>query len=383
MTSQDKSTVQLTSEWRRGTLTRREFITRALALGLSLPVISQLLAACAPGAGPGGGALEKEVNVIAWAQEWEDAVKPFEDKNKVKVNLTFETDPLETTNKIKASPKTFDVVSYGPFDSPQIAAGVVQPMDKARLTSWKDMHPFFQKLFTDAWGEKPYQMTFYWGCTLLAYRTDLVKENLNSWSALWDPKYKGMVCVEDQATEIFGTMALASGLDLNDTSAAALAKARDTALKIIPNVKSFWSTGDDVKQWMASGEIAIAHIWDGTARMLLKEGTPLKIVYPTEGVRGWIDGPGLVADAPHPNAAYAWINHVMAPEAGAKMAEQFYYAPANVKSFDLLSKEVKDLVQADQVDEVLNKRFHLHKLKEDQFKTIGDWWTEIRAKTGS
>jgi spermidine/putrescine-binding protein len=398
MADRDELTVQLVGDLNRGRITRREFIKRALALGLAMPAISSLLAACgaaptavptvpptsapAPTTAP-ATQLEDQVNVLAWAQEWEHAVEPFQQKTGVKVNLGFETDPLETTNKIMASPGTFDVISYGPFDSPQIAAGAVQPMDISRLETWKDMHPFFQETLGKAWGDKPYQQTFYWGCTVLAYRTDVVKEELDSWSVLWDPKYKGMVCFEDQTTEAYGTLCLALGLDLNDTGEANLAKTKELALKLIPNLKTFWTTGDDVRQWMAQGEIAIAHMWDGTARMLIKDGYPVKIVYPKEKVRGWIDGPGMATDAPHPNASYAWINFVMSPEISAKMTELYYYAPANMKALDLLSPEVKELVQADQADTILKERFALHMLKDEQFTIIGDWWTQIRAETGA
>ena len=34
----------------------------------------------------------------------------------VTINNTFQTDPLQTAAMIKASPTTFDVVSYGPFE---------------------------------------------------------------------------------------------------------------------------------------------------------------------------------------------------------------------------------------------------------------------------
>ena len=37
----------------------------------------------------------------------------------------------------------------------------------------------------------------------------------------------------------------------------------------------------------------------------------------------------------HPNCAYAWLNHIISPEANAAVAEWFGEAPANEKACDL------------------------------------------------
>src|SRR5262245_50782473 len=102
---------------------RRDFLRRAGVLGASLSAGS-LLAACggegesAPATTQAAGGtaapqLEDELNVIAWAQEWEFAKEPFEKETGVKVNMSFQASESESFQKVKASPEAFDVISQG------------------------------------------------------------------------------------------------------------------------------------------------------------------------------------------------------------------------------------------------------------------------------
>ena len=54
--------------------------------------------------GGDGDALESEVNVISWAQEWEPIWMTFRNATGTKINNTFQTDPLQTATMIRASP---------------------------------------------------------------------------------------------------------------------------------------------------------------------------------------------------------------------------------------------------------------------------------------
>src|SRR5262249_13584156 len=90
------------------------------------------------------------------------------------------------------------------------------------------------------------------------------------------------------------------------------------------------------------------------ARALVKEGKPVDFSYPKEGVRGWIDGPGIIKDGPHPNAAAAFINYVCGqPKAGIEMAKQFYYAPASQAGMAGLDETTKTILRVADLDQLL------------------------------
>lgn len=373
-----------------GGMRRRELLRRAGLLGLSTSAVGAVLSQAACGDDvrkqANAGDLESEVNVYASANEWEHAVEPFMEQTGVKVNLTFVSDPTATAQAIRQSPGNWDVVS---FDSTgagflEIALGNVVPLDVQRLSNWKSQP---QRFRADAQHEgKVYGVPFYWGGTILGWNTDAIETELDSWSTLWDPKYEGKVSVLDSPSELFGMVSLALGQKrLNDTSAANLQRTKEKLLELIPNVKTFWSTGTDIEQFMSGGEVELAHIWDGTIRGLAKNGESVKSTFPREGVRYWMEVAALVKDAPHPNAAYAWINFVTSPKIGAEMSEKFLYAPTNSRSYDLLSPETKDIILADQTDEILST-FVAGKdkrLTADQIDMLAEWLAGIHAEAGT
>jgi spermidine/putrescine transport system substrate-binding protein len=121
-------------------------------------------------------------------------------------------------------------------------------------------------------------------------------------------------------------------------------------------------------------------MWDGTALELVKRGEPIETIIPTQGTVGWIDGPGLVVDAPHPNAAYAWINYVLRPEAGAQLAEEFSFVPANSTAFELLSPKTAELLQIPTVQQAFASGLYIfdRAVTADADRKVNDWWEQVK-----
>jgi spermidine/putrescine transport system substrate-binding protein len=392
-----------------GGLNRRDLLKRAGALGLLASAGGTLLAACggdeaaAPAAEPApppappaappaettapattaAPALEDEVNVIAWAQEFEFAVEPFQQETGVKVNFTFQTTEAESLQKVKASPETFDIASFGVNFPGYTELGLLRELDPAELANWTELPAYLQQNVETLLGGI-YQVPYYWGSTQLARHTEVVPETVDSWDALWDPKYKGNVAFIDQPFESHTHIAFYTGLDPSDFSEANLATEREAALALIPNLKTFWSTGTDIQQLLARGEVGLTNVWDGTVRALIKNGRPVEAIFPTNGVRGWIDGPGIFADAPHPNAALAFLNYMTKPEVGAQLGTEYAYTPANLESYPLMDEQTKTLLQGDQIEEIFaSGTFVVPVYTADSVKTLTDWWTDVKVAAGT
>jgi spermidine/putrescine transport system substrate-binding protein len=370
-------------------LSRQQFLERTGAFGLSLS-LGGLLAACG-GNGEGGtnaapattGApaaqLEDEINVIAWAQEWEFAVKPFEKQTGVKVNMTFQDSDVDSVQKARRSPGDFDIISYGPNNTAALEAGVFEALDTSRLEHWNDLPSNLRETVTSLGSGEVYNVPFYWGGTILARQTKLAPESIDSWGALWDPTYKGNTAFIDEPTESYFPIWIQAGVDPEDFSDENFERSRETGVELVKNLKTFWSTGTDVQELLARGEVAVTNVWDGTIRALIKEKKSVEAIVPTEGIRGWIDGPGILADAPHPNAAYAWINYVSTAEVGAELGRKFAYTPANVKAFALLDTSTQDLLQASQMQQLFDSgNFRFINFTADATKKLNDWWSEVK-----
>jgi spermidine/putrescine transport system substrate-binding protein len=293
--------------------------------------------------------------------------------------MTFQDSDVTSIQKAQKTPGQFDIVSYGPNNSAALEAGVFQALDTERLEHWNDLPTSLRDIITDLGKGEVYNVPFYWGGTILARQTELAPTPFDSWSVLWDTTYKDNIAYIDGALESYFPIWIHAGLDPADFSDQTLSQAHDPGVELVKNLKTFWSTGTDVQANLARGEVAVANIWDGTVRSLVQKGKPVEAIVPTEGIRGWIDGPGIVSDAPHPNAAYAWINFVSSPEMGAELAREFAYTPANFASFGLLDAETQELLQADQMEQLFaSGKFRFIDYSADVQKNLTQWWTEVK-----
>jgi spermidine/putrescine-binding protein len=76
----------------------------------------------------------------------------------------------------------------------------------------------------------------------------------------------------------------------------------------VPGIKLFDS--DSPKTALLAGAVDLGMTWTGEA-FIARQGNPdIQYVFPSEGVILWQDNWGLLKNAPHPDAAYAWLNYI-------------------------------------------------------------------------
>ena len=149
----------------------------------------------------------------------------------------------------------------------------------------------------------------YWAGNLyaftIAYNTKMVKE-IKHWKDLLDPALKGKVNIGDaskSATYLATYIGLRKFLGV------------DFFQKLAAQKPVFVVSGDQLGQMIADGEYPVgttivARVVDG----LRKQGAPMKMVYPEEGVVLLPLPFILLADAPHPESAKLWIDYVHSRE---------------------------------------------------------------------
>ena len=67
--------------------------------------------------------------------------------------------------------------------------------------------------------------------------------------------------------------------------------------------------------------------WPFQVNLLQANKQPVASTIPEEGATGWADTTMLHADAAHPNCAYMWMEHSLAPEVQAAVAAWFGSVP--------------------------------------------------------
>lgn len=225
-------------------------------------------------------------------------------------------------------------------------AGLLEPLDTSKLTSWNDMLPNFKamkNLMTSEDGTAWF-LPFEWGNTVLTYRTDTVKpEEIASLKAFADPKFKDRVSIGDNVDDAYALAGLAIGLkDLTAMTDAQFQEASAFLREVHKNVRLYWTDNTDLSQALASGEVDLAWAWNETATTLQAESQPVAIKKDTkEGLSTWVCGYSRLKGAEgSPDLAYDYLNAVTDPAVAAYMVESWGYGHSNAKGMAAVGPKI-------------------------------------------
>jgi spermidine/putrescine-binding protein len=124
------------------------------------------------------------------------------------------------------------------------------------------------------------------------------------------------------------------GYDKNSTNEAELEAAKAKLIELMPNVRLFDS--DSPKTALLAGEVSLGHTWNGEAAIAHSENPSIDYICPEEGCGIWIDNLAIPKGAPHADAALAFINYVLSPEASVLITKEFPYSNPNKAALDYL-----------------------------------------------
>jgi spermidine/putrescine-binding protein len=131
------------------------------------------------------------------------------------------------------------------------------------------------------------------------------------------------------------------GYSLNSVDQAELEEARKILLEVAPHILALNS--DTYGDQMASGEASLTLGWTGPLGQelaeLVEQGDAGYTV-PSEGTLFWMDTWVMMADAPHPNAAYAWLDFIHRPEIQAEETNFNLYATPNDAAKEFVDPDI-------------------------------------------
>ena len=159
---------------------------------------------------------------------------------------------------------------------------------------------------------------------------------------VWDEKsqYKGKVTAYDSPIYIADAALYlkATQPDLGINNVYELdQKQFDAAIDLLKEQRTiigeYWSDYTKEIDAFAKGNSVVGTTWQVIANLLTAEKVKVKATtLPKEGSTGWSDTWMISSKAENPNCMYMLMNHIISPEANAKVAEYFGEAPSNTKS---------------------------------------------------
>lgn len=348
---------------------RRQFLTRAALLAASTPALVAFLDACSKGGQSTSGPALKIAspsNPVTWdipddnkaiadglAPEKggtlqlysyadymaPEAVKSFEDKYGVKVQISTFNDTDEALTKIRGGNVDYDIFfpSYDQIGR-LVTGGLLRPLNHSYIPNIKNVWPFFSNPWYD--GQWRYSTPYTVYTTGLGWRTDQVPADIgalkNPYESLWDPAYKNKTAVIDDWHTAMAMVLLKLGItDVNTSSADDLKKVGEqlSALVAATSPKVTITMYND----LPAGQISLSQMWSGdiiNAQSYLPEGVSADILrywFPADG-KGLVDNDLMVSlrAGKNPVLAHLFINHMLDPDVAKQNFSAIGYQPPQV-----------------------------------------------------
>ena len=293
---------------------------------------------------------EKVLNIYNWPDYIaKDMVANFEKESGIKVNYqTFENNEALQA-KLVAGNSGYDIVVPGAvFAKPQIDGGLLQKLDKTKLSNIGNLDPaIMSKLGAAIDPGNAYLVPWAWSFTTVGINKAKVTKALgatpmpaNAWELVFNPVYTAKlkscgIAYLDSPTEVIppamhfiGKSAYSNDPSDHKAAAAMLAKVR-------PHIRLFSSTMIDD---LAGGKACVALGWAGDINIARgraienKNGNEVEALLPSTGGLIFFDNLAIPKDAKHPNNAHAFINYFLKPEVSASLTNELGYATANKAS---------------------------------------------------
>lgn len=282
-----------------------------------------------------------QLNLFVWTEYIPaEMIDCFEQVYAIKVNLNEFSSNEEMYAKLSAGNTSYDLVQ--PTDqlvSLMVRQNVIEPLDASRLPVLANFGADFLNQPYDP-GNK-YTIPYQAGTDAIVANTATVDNLPTSFADLWKDEYAGKLIMLDDARTIIGATLLTLGYDPNTTDPVQLDEAKTKLAALVPNVKIFDS--DSPKTALIAGDADLGIVWTGEARLARDEVDTIEFIYPTEGAIRWQDNWAIPTGAPHPDAAYAWMNYINQPELFWTTMRDFPYINPNQASLDYARTNQPDL----------------------------------------
>ena len=226
--------------------------------------------------------------------------------------------------------------------------------------------------------ENKYSVPYCWGTVGILYNKTMVDEPVDSWSILWNPKYKDSILMQDSVRDAFGATLKYLGYSLNSTDLDELTEAKNLLIEQKPLVQAY--VIDQVRDKMIGNEAALGVIYSGEAIYTQKENPNLEYVIPKEGSNIWIDSWVIPKNAEHKENAEKFINFLCRPDIALMNFEYITYSTPNEAARELIEDEsirnseiaFPDLSQYDNLE-----TFQYLGTETDQ--VYGDLWNKVKS----
>ena len=305
------------------------------------PLVPLLLLCC----GFAAQAEEPVLNLYSWSSYIpEQALERFKAETGIRVKYDIFDSAEALDAKLLTGGSGYDVVFPAASGLGRaIQAKAVQPVERARLKHFANLDGELLEKLAEIDPGNRFGVPYSWGTVGLGINKQALEQRLpdvplNSLDLLFKPEYASKlkdcgIAVIDSPQEVISVALNYLGKAPYSSEPADLAAVQRLLAELQPNL-SYVGSGRHIND-LAKGDICLALTYNGDAYMAAdnarQASQPFEVIYriPREGTLLWFDTMAIPVDAPHPEAAHAFIDYMLRPESIAELTNSVFFANAN------------------------------------------------------
>jgi spermidine/putrescine transport system substrate-binding protein len=311
----DRSLRVLTSKVAAERMSRRGFLKASAAA--AMVATPALLAACgSSGSSASGGTdLGSHLDVYNWAEyDSNQVLKKFTHEDGPAISVDTYNSNEEMVAKLIAANGTtgYDMcVPTGIYIPEMVSKDLLMELDLSQIPNFSNLLPQYRNQPWDP-GNK-HSVCKDSGSVGWIRDSTKVKTNVQTWTdfiTAAQTEASGQTSLLDSPTDVCGIYFWSHGIDFTTTKQSDLDACEHFLVnELAPHIKNFDVAPD------AQGTYALSQAFSGTARVALNTAQNPHFLWGlgAPSTEFWMDNWCILKNAPHVNAAYAWINFIYEP----------------------------------------------------------------------
>jgi len=266
---------------------------------------------------------------------WSDYIDPglmaeFEERHGARVRqLYFGNDEERDRLLLQTDGRGYDLaIIDGTTLGSYVSRGWVAPLEPDRVPNLRHIDPRWRTAHRSA---EDHAVPYFWGTIGIAYRADLVEEELTSWRRFFEPpeSLRGRIVALDDTRDLIGMALIALGYSPNSEDLGELAEAETLLMRQKPSVQAYSYVTLDEHSDLVTGDVHAVMMYSGDALAVQEYDENITYVVPEEGTILWVDYLAVMQSSQKKELAWKFINFLNEPQNAARLAEYLYYPTPN------------------------------------------------------
>jgi spermidine/putrescine transport system substrate-binding protein len=305
---------------------------------------------------------------------WADFGAEHPDAN---VTFNFGASDPDIFAKVLSGSEEDIIHLYTPFLKFYVDENLIQPVDTSKLENWDKVPDGFKESCTV--DGAVYCVPWDWGYSSLLYRTDKIPEGVDSWEALFDPKYAGHISMWDDGPSAASVGSYIKGYDETQLTDEQLEEIKQMWIDQRDLNLFYWVDEPTLEEAFTSGDVWLAYAWNGAYYRLLQAGVPVAYADPEEGRNSWIGQYAISSKSENYDLALEFLDAKLGDETGRHLLVDYAYGHPVPEYFSVVEDPL--LIQALSLDDpgILERTNFTVPISSEQRDRFVQMWAEVKA----